>query len=126
MLGVRVFFPLVSSNVHTLLPAFPPSLAFFFPIFVSFFQDYHSIYDTPSMKNDESGKWKEFLQASVLFLVLSSHDNHQQDMLFRVAEYKQLEELPAYKVRTAKANLEDGGMSEGKRGGVGGGGGGGK
>lgn len=60
-------------------------------------QDYHSIYDTPSVKEDASEKWKEYLQASVLFLVLAPHDNHQQDMLFRVAQYKQLEELPAYK-----------------------------
>lgn len=34
----------------------------------------------------------------MLFLVLSPSGNHQKDMLFRVAEYKKLEELPAYKV----------------------------
>lgn len=60
-------------------------------------QDFHSIYDTPNVRDDESGSWKEYLRAAVLFLVLSPNGNHQQDMLFRVAEYKKLEELPAYK-----------------------------
>ena len=50
------------------------------------------------MKEGDDGGWKEYLRAAVLFLVLSPNSNHQQDMLFRVAQYKQLEELPAYKV----------------------------
>ena len=61
-------------------------------------QDFHSIYDTPSVRDKEGEEWKQYLQAAVLFLVLSPNGNHQQDMLFRVAEYKKLEELPAYKV----------------------------
>ncbi|CAN0330816.1 unnamed protein product [Ascophyllum nodosum] len=60
-------------------------------------QDFHSIYSTPSVKEGDDGGWKEYLRAAVLFLVLSPNSNHQQDMLFRVAQYKQLEELPAYK-----------------------------
>ena len=52
--------------------------------------------------------------------MLSPNGNHQQDMLFRVAEYKKLEELPAYKVRkpTARAQAE---MGSGSGGGGGGG-----
>lgn len=61
-------------------------------------QDYHSIYDTPSVRDGEGEGWKEYLRAAVLFLVLSPNGNHQQDMLFRVAAYKKLEDLPAYKV----------------------------
>lgn len=61
-------------------------------------QDYHSIYDTPSVRDGDGEEWKEYLRAAVLFLVLSPNSNHQQDMLFRVAEYKKLEELPAFKV----------------------------
>ncbi|CAM9289227.1 unnamed protein product [Scytosiphon promiscuus] len=60
-------------------------------------QDYHSIYDTPSVRDGEGEGWKEYLRAAVLFLVLSPNSNHQQDMLFRVAAYKKLEDLPAYK-----------------------------
>lgn len=54
------------------------------------------------MRDAEGEQWKEYLRAAVLFLVLSPNGNHQQDMLFRVAEYKKLEELPAYKVGPAK------------------------
>lgn len=61
-------------------------------------QDFHSIYDTPIVKGDDGEGWKDHLRATVLFLVLSPNSNHQQDMLFRVAEYKQLEEIPVYKV----------------------------
>ncbi|CAN0407838.1 unnamed protein product [Hapterophycus canaliculatus] len=61
-------------------------------------QDYHSIYDTPSVRDGEGEGWKEYLRAAVLFLVLSPNSNHQQDMLFRVAAYKKLDDLPAYKV----------------------------
>lgn len=66
--------------------------------FLTHVQDNLSIYDTPSMKGSSDGSWQPFLQAAVLFLVLSPHTNHQQDMLFRVAEYKHLEGLPAYQV----------------------------
>lgn len=65
-----------------------------------FFQDFHSIYKTPKITEDEEGGWKEYLQAAVLFLALAPHDNHQQDMMFRVAKYPQLEQLPAYKVNS--------------------------
>lgn len=54
---------------------------------------------------DSSEEWKKHLQAAVLFLVLAPNSNHQQDMLFRVAEYKKLEELPAYKARGPLRNV---------------------
>lgn len=60
-------------------------------------QDFHSIYDTPSVRDGEGDQWKEYLRAAVLFLILAPNGNHQQDMLFRVADYKKLEELPEYK-----------------------------
>ncbi|CAM9406946.1 unnamed protein product [Discosporangium mesarthrocarpum] len=59
-------------------------------------QDFHSIYDTPSIKEDK-GQWQEPLQAAVLFLTLSPFSNHQQDMLFRVVKDTNLDQLPAYK-----------------------------
>ena len=58
-------------------------------------KDYHSIYSTPHILNDEA-KWRDALQSTVLFLALSPYSNEQQDMLNRVSEDGNLEKLPAF------------------------------
>jgi len=46
---------------------------------------YRHVYDTPSIKEDET-KWKEVLQNVIYFIVLSSYDNEQHDLLYRIYE----------------------------------------
>jgi len=58
-------------------------------------KDYHSIYSTPIILNDDS-KWKEALQATVVYLALSPYSNEQQDMMNRVHEDSNLEKLPLF------------------------------
>jgi 26S proteasome regulatory subunit N5 len=57
-------------------------------------KDYHAIYSTPHIQKDDQ-KWKEALQATVVFLALSSYSNEQQDMLNRVNDDGNLEKLPS-------------------------------
>jgi len=57
-------------------------------------QDYHSIYSTPHVLNDDS-QWKLALQSTVLFLILSPYSNHQQDMMNRINLDPNLEKLPS-------------------------------
>jgi 26S proteasome regulatory subunit N5 len=57
-------------------------------------KDYHAIYSTPSILQDDT-KWKEALQATVLFLALSPYGNEQQDMMHRLSKESNLEKLPA-------------------------------
>ncbi|KAI8139647.1 PCI domain-containing protein [Fennellomyces sp. T-0311] len=56
---------------------------------------YKQIYDSESIKQDES-KWKEVLQNAVLFIVLSPYDNEQSDLLHRTYEDPQLAQVPLY------------------------------
>ena len=58
-------------------------------------KDYHSIYSTPQILNDEA-KWTEALQSTVVFLALSPYSNEQQDMMNRVKEDSNLEKLPSF------------------------------
>lgn len=58
-------------------------------------KDYHSIYSTPHILNDESS-WVPALQSTVLFLALSPYSNEQQDMLHRVHEDSNLEKIPSF------------------------------
>jgi len=57
---------------------------------------YQNIYDTPTVKDDKT-KWVAALQKIVVYVLLSPHDNAQSDLLHRVNEDKNLEELPKYK-----------------------------
>jgi 26S proteasome regulatory subunit N5 len=57
--------------------------------------DYHSIYSTPHILNDEA-KWTDALQSTVVFLALSPYSNEQQDMMNRVKEDSNLEKLPSF------------------------------
>lgn len=59
-------------------------------------RDYHAIYLTTHILADDV-KWREALQATVVFLALSPYDNEQQDMLNRIALEENLEKLPACK-----------------------------
>mmetsp|Transcript_53148 Transcript_53148/g.60230 ORF Transcript_53148/g.60230 Transcript_53148/m.60230 type:complete len:453 (-) Transcript_53148:205-1563(-) len=58
-------------------------------------KDYHSIYSTPITLNNDS-KWKEALEATVVYLVLSPYSNEQQDMMNRVHKDTNLEKLPLF------------------------------
>jgi 26S proteasome regulatory subunit N5 len=60
-------------------------------------QDYHSIYSTPHILNDDA-KWKDALQNTVVFLALSPYSNEQQDMMNRVKEDSNLEKLPSFAI----------------------------
>lgn len=59
-------------------------------------KDYHAIYLTLT-ENEEAVdeyKWKEALQATVIFLALSPYGNEQQDIMNRVNLDSNLEKLP--------------------------------
>ena len=58
-------------------------------------KDYHAIYSTPHIQKDDQ-KWKEALQATIVFLALSPYSNEQQDMLNRLNEDGNLEKLGSF------------------------------
>mmetsp|Transcript_15111 Transcript_15111/g.32437 ORF Transcript_15111/g.32437 Transcript_15111/m.32437 type:complete len:457 (-) Transcript_15111:1799-3169(-) len=58
-------------------------------------QDYHSIYSTPLILNDDT-KWKEALQTTVVYLAVSPYSSEQQDMMNRVCGDSNLEKLPSF------------------------------
>jgi len=53
------------------------------------------IYDTPQIKNNPV-LMKEALKNIVIYLLLSPYDNEQQDLVHRLSEDKNLEQLPKY------------------------------
>mmetsp|Transcript_20848 Transcript_20848/g.30908 ORF Transcript_20848/g.30908 Transcript_20848/m.30908 type:complete len:458 (+) Transcript_20848:15-1388(+) len=59
-------------------------------------KDYHSIYDTPSIKEKEEA-YLSALKSCVVYVVLSNFSNEQQDMLHRIALYPELEKIPIFK-----------------------------
>ncbi|XP_059156503.1 26S proteasome non-ATPase regulatory subunit 12-like [Physella acuta] len=56
---------------------------------------YLAIYNTEQIKKDKE-KMKEALRCVVLYLVLAPYDNEQSDLLHRVAQDKNLEEITFY------------------------------
>ena len=58
-------------------------------------KDYHAIYSTPHIQKDDQ-KWREALQATIVFLALSPYSNEQQDMLNRINDDGNLEKLPSF------------------------------
>ena len=58
---------------------------------------YYSIFQTPQVQ-DDAARWMPLLQSVVVFLVLSPHDNHQNDFLVRLVEEKKLDLMKPYKV----------------------------
>ncbi|XP_019613775.1 PREDICTED: 26S proteasome non-ATPase regulatory subunit 12-like [Branchiostoma belcheri] len=57
---------------------------------------YRAIYETDTVKENKE-QWQQALKCVVLNLVLSPYDNEQSDLLHRVYEDKNLEEIPKYK-----------------------------
>nr|KAG5713755.1 hypothetical protein BaRGS_024382 [Batillaria attramentaria] len=57
---------------------------------------YRAIYDTPQIKENKE-KMKEALKCVVLYLVLAPYDNDQSDLIHRVKEDKNLEQIPKYR-----------------------------
>lgn len=59
-------------------------------------KDYHAIYLTlkENEEAEDESKWKEALQATVIFLALSPYGNEQQDIMNRVNLDPNLEKLP--------------------------------
>lgn len=58
-------------------------------------KDYHSIYSTPHILQNET-LWMPALQATVVFLALSPYSNEQQDMMNRVSLDTNLEKMPSF------------------------------
>eukprot|EP01134_Creolimax_fragrantissima_P001628 CFRG1628T1 len=56
---------------------------------------YQAIYNTKKVKEDSS-LWKNALKNTIIYLVLSSHSNEQNDLLHRVLLDRNLEQLPIY------------------------------
>ncbi|KAJ1568022.1 26S proteasome non-ATPase regulatory subunit 12 [Cladochytrium tenue] len=57
---------------------------------------YRHIYDTKSIKEDES-KWTKILENVVLYVVLAPYDNEQSDLINRIYEDPNLNKLSLYK-----------------------------
>jgi len=45
---------------------------------------YHKVWETPSVKDDETGKGKEALENVIYYVVLAPQTNEQSDMLNRL------------------------------------------
>ncbi|XP_070580943.1 26S proteasome non-ATPase regulatory subunit 12-like [Ptychodera flava] len=57
---------------------------------------YRAVYDTPIIKENKE-KWHETLKCVILYILLSPYDNEQSDLMCRISEDKNLEEMPIYK-----------------------------
>lgn len=57
---------------------------------------FRAVYDTPQIQEDMEKKHVA-LKKVVMYLVLSPYDNEQSDLIHRVKEDKNLEEMPKYK-----------------------------
>lgn len=57
---------------------------------------YKNIYDTPRIKSNPE-LMKEALKNIVIYLLLSPFGNEQQDLLHRLSEDKNLQQVPKYK-----------------------------
>jgi 26S proteasome regulatory subunit N5 len=58
-------------------------------------KDYHSIYSTSIILEDDA-RWKDALKSTVVYLALSPYSSEQQDMINRVREDARLEKLPSF------------------------------
>lgn len=63
--------------------------------YISVCKHYKHIYDTPQIKNNPV-LMKEALKNIVIYLLLSPYDNEQQDLVHRLSEDKNLQQLPKY------------------------------
>jgi len=64
--------------------------------FLEICRAYQAIYDTPTIKADRT-KWEHYLQMIVIFVVLSPYDSEQYDLINRVYQDKNLNQLPKYR-----------------------------
>ncbi|XP_022313454.1 26S proteasome non-ATPase regulatory subunit 12-like [Crassostrea virginica] len=64
--------------------------------YLSICKHYRAVYETPEIKDDKD-KMREALRYVVLYLILAPYDNEQSDLIHRVKEDKNLEEIPVYK-----------------------------
>ncbi|KAI8338565.1 PCI domain-containing protein [Chlamydoabsidia padenii] len=56
---------------------------------------YKQIYESESIQQDET-KWKNALERSILYVVLSPYDNEQSDLLHRIYQDQKLADIPLY------------------------------
>jgi len=64
--------------------------------YLSICKHYRAILATPCIQADEE-KRKDVLRHVVLYVILSSFDNEQSDLLHRLSLEKPLEKIPTYK-----------------------------
>ncbi|XP_050393713.1 26S proteasome non-ATPase regulatory subunit 12 [Patella vulgata] len=64
--------------------------------YLSICKHYRAIYDTEEVKEDKV-KLKEALRCVVLYAILAPYDNEQSDLIHRIKEDKNLEEIPKYR-----------------------------
>jgi len=64
--------------------------------YLSICKHYRAIYNTPSVQSDVE-KRKQTLRCVVLYLILAPFDNEQSDLIHRVKEEKNLQEISRYK-----------------------------
>lgn len=57
---------------------------------------FKALYETPLIKNDKM-KWQKALKSTVLYVLLSPHDNEQSDLLHRIKLEKRLDDIPKYR-----------------------------
>jgi len=57
---------------------------------------FQAIYDTPKIKADRT-QWENYLRMIVIFVVLSPYDSEQFDLINRVYQDKNLNQLPKYR-----------------------------
>ena len=63
---------------------------------------YHSIWETPTIKEDVGGRGKEALEHVVYYIILSPHNNEQSDMLHRVNAYPEVQKIELLRYATFK------------------------
>jgi len=64
--------------------------------YLSICKHYRAVFDTPSIQEDKDKKLMTFKHVC-LYIILSTHDNEQSDLIQRILKEKVLEELPVYK-----------------------------
>ncbi|XP_006813482.1 26S proteasome non-ATPase regulatory subunit 12-like [Saccoglossus kowalevskii] len=57
---------------------------------------YRALYDTPIIKENKE-KWQEAFKSLLLFLLLSPYDNEQSDLMHRISEDKNLDDILVYR-----------------------------
>lgn len=64
--------------------------------YLSTCKHFKALYDTPLIKDDKM-KWQKALKSTVLYVLLSPHDNEQSDLLHRIKSEKRLDDIPKYR-----------------------------